>query len=96
MNLPVPIGAQTQRTSRRLEQDIQPGPEKWRLSGSSETSVDFNGLQGVISQKTELFITTAVGTLNPITLPITYLNLTDFIPNTGTEYSYQLTCDFLF
>jgi hypothetical protein len=32
---------------------------------SSETSVDFNGLHGVISQKIELLITTALRTSNP-------------------------------
>jgi hypothetical protein len=31
----------------------------------SETSVDFHWIQGVISQKTELFITTVVRTSNP-------------------------------
>jgi hypothetical protein len=31
---------------------------------SSDTSVDFNGLDGIISQKIELFITTVVRTSN--------------------------------
>jgi hypothetical protein len=35
---------------------------------SSETSVDFNGLHGVISQKLELFITAAVRTSNPTSM----------------------------
>jgi hypothetical protein len=38
-------------------------PPKRRLS--------FNGLQGIISQKTELFITTAVRTSDPTFLPST-------------------------
>jgi hypothetical protein len=35
---------------------------KMKATSSSETWVDFNGLHGVISQKIELFITTAVRT----------------------------------
>jgi hypothetical protein len=35
------------------------------VASSSETSLDFNGLQGVISQKTELLITTAERASNP-------------------------------
>jgi hypothetical protein len=38
---------------------------KLELICSSETSVDFSGLHGVIPQKTVLFITTAVRTSNP-------------------------------
>jgi hypothetical protein len=33
---------------------------------SSETSVNFNKLHGIIFQKIELYITTAVRTLNPV------------------------------
>jgi hypothetical protein len=40
---------------------------------SSETSVDFHGLHGVISQKMELFITTAMKTSDPTTLMTTSL-----------------------
>jgi hypothetical protein len=41
--------------------------EAWlrEVSCSSETSVYFNGLYGVISQKTYLFIATALRTTNP-------------------------------
>jgi hypothetical protein len=40
---------------------------KMEAACSSGTSVTFNGLHGDISQKIELFITTAVETSNPTT-----------------------------
>jgi hypothetical protein len=33
---------------------------KMEVTSSSETSVDFQGIHGIISQKIDLFITTAV------------------------------------
>jgi hypothetical protein len=43
---------------------------------SSETSVAFNGLRSVISQKIILFITTAVRTSDPVRLDRTFNTLT--------------------
>jgi hypothetical protein len=44
----------------------KPGKEPGDSKLSSETSVGFNGLHGVMSQKTELLITTAARISKPI------------------------------
>jgi hypothetical protein len=41
------------------------GPRRWRRHVPPKRRLTFNGLQGVISQKILLFITTAVRTSNP-------------------------------
>jgi hypothetical protein len=51
------------------------GHGRWRQHVSPKRQLTFNGLHGIISQKIELFITTAVRTSSPTIIISDFYNL---------------------
>jgi hypothetical protein len=66
-------------------------PWRWRWHVPPKRPLTFNGLHGVISQKMELFITTAVRTSNPTCLT-TLIFLSSFVALDNRSSELLFTC----